>query len=202
MTFQKQQQRRRAYDARNAQPNREELSRLICAAFIDQPAYRQAETVMWYISCRSEVDTRQTLLQQLSTKKRIVIPYCTQNEHGQNKLGLWRLASFSELMPGTWGILEPPRKRWGEPGKEIHPGELDCVMVPGVAFDRQGGRLGNGGGYYDRLLAEVRSDAVLTGACFEAQLFEKIVMDRHDVPMDFVLTEKAIYNGRGRPAKD
>jgi 5-formyltetrahydrofolate cyclo-ligase len=194
----KDQFRSQAYDARNAQDNRDSLSRIICERFTAQSAYRQAETVMWYISCRSEVETRQALLQELATAKRLVIPYCTKDEQGHNKLGLWLLEDFSELMPGTWGILEPPRHRWGEPGKEINPVQLDCVMVPGVRFDRQGRRLGNGGGYYDRLLSRVRSDAVLTAVCYEAQLFDQIVMETHDVPMDFVITEKTIYTGIGR----
>lgn len=198
MTALKTRLRRQAYEARNAQPNQEALSLIICNRFITQPAYRQAETVMWYLSCRSEVRTRHILLQELSGAKRMVIPYCTKDRHGHNQLGLWRLENFAELVPGTWGIAEPPRHRWGEQGKEISPEQLDCIMVPGVAFDRQGGRIGNGAGYYDRLLACVRNDTVLIGVCYEAQLFDPIVMEPHDVAMDAVITEKAVYTGIGR----
>jgi len=198
MTTLKHQLRRQAYDARNAQANRESLSRIICERFTAQPAYRQAETVMWYISCKSEVETRQALLHELATAKRLVIPYCTKDEQAHNKLGLWLLEDFAELVPGTWGILEPPRHRWGESGKEISPEQLDCIMVPGVGFDHQGRRLGNGGGYYDRLLSRVRSDTVLTAVCYESQLFEQIAVELHDVAMDYVITEKAVYTGTGR----
>jgi 5-formyltetrahydrofolate cyclo-ligase len=97
-----------------------------------------------------------------------------------------------------WGILEPPRQRWGEMGKKVAPEQLDCIMVPGVAFDRNGGRLGNGAGYYDHLLKSVRVDAVLIGVCFESQLVEQVALERHDVPMDVVITEKALYAGKGR----
>lgn len=194
----KNQQRRKIYDTRNGQIDKDELSRLICSRFIAQPIYRQAKTIMWYNHCRSEVRTRQALSDELATGKRIVIPYCTKDEQGHNKLGLWRLESFVELIQGTWGILEPPKQRWGEPGKEVDPGELDCIMVPGVAFDRNGGRLGNGAGYYDRLLKNVRADAVLVGVCFESQLVEQVVADAHDVAMDYVMTEKTLYAGKGR----
>ncbi|MFI3119028.1 MAG: 5-formyltetrahydrofolate cyclo-ligase [Methylococcaceae bacterium] len=194
----KNRQRRKAYDARNRQVDKEALSRIICAQCIAQPAYRQAETVMWYSHCRSEVGTQAALLSELTSGKRIVVPYCTQDEQGHKRLGLWRLQDFSELMPGTWGILEPPKHRWGEPGKEIAPEQLDCIIVPGVAFDRKGGRLGNGAGYYDRLLKNIRSDAALIGICFEAQLIEQIAMEVHDVPMDLVITETTIYTGIGR----
>jgi len=194
----KSRQRRKAYDARNEQIDKGVMSRIICAQFVAHPVYQQAKTVMWYIHCRSEVRTQSALVGELEAGKRIVIPYCTKDEQGRNKLGLWWLEDFAELVPGTWGILEPPKQRWGELGKEVAPEQLDCVMVPGVAFDRNGGRLGNGAGYYDRLLKSVRADAVLIGVCFESQLVEQVAMDSHDVAMDIVMTEKNLYAGKGR----
>jgi len=191
-------QRRKVLDARNRQADKDVLSRIICDRFIAQPVYRQAQTVMWYIHCRSEVRTQAALLNELATGKRIAIPYCTQDDRGHNKLGLWQLEDFSELVPGMWGILEPPKQRWGELRKEIPPDEIDCIMVPGVAFDRNGGRLGNGAGYYDCLFKNVRADAALIGVCFESQLVDQVVMEFHDVVMNYVITEKAIYIGKGR----
>lgn len=194
----KAQQRRAGYDARNAQTDKTAISRIICGRFTAQDAYLKAQTVMWYIGCRSEVETKPALLDELAAEKRIAIPYCTKDGQGHNKLGLWLLEDFSELSPGTWGILEPPKTRWGESGKEIASDGIDVVMVPGVAFDRSGGRLGNGAGYYDRLLANVRKDAVLYGVCFESQLVDRIAMEKHDVAMDYVITEKTVYTGTGR----
>ncbi|MDI1279293.1 5-formyltetrahydrofolate cyclo-ligase [Methylobacter sp.] len=194
----KSRQRRKAYDARNEQIDKDVMSRIICAQFVAHPIYQQAKTVMWYVHCRSEVRTQSALLGELDAGKRMVIPYCTKDEQGHNKLGLWWLEDFAELVPGMWGILEPPKQRWGELGKEVAPEQLDCVMVPGVAFDRNGGRLGNGAGYYDRLLESVRADAVLIGVCFDSQLVEQVAMDAHDVAMDIVMTEKNLYAGKGR----
>lgn len=186
-------QRRKAYDARNAQVEKERLSQIICNKFVAQVAYTKALAVMWYIHCRSEVRTLKVLTSELSGNKKIVIPYCTTDSEGHNKLGLWWLKDVSELIPGTWGILEPPKDRWDEPSKLILPVELDLIMVPGVAFDRQGGRLGNGAGYYDRLFKQVRPDTQLTAVCYESQLLEKVVMEKHDIYMDAVLTEKNNY---------
>lgn len=189
----KKQQRRIAYDLRNAQADKQALSEMICARFIAQLAYQQAETVMWYVHCRSEVETLSALSNELKNTKNIVIPYCTTDSEGQNKLGLWLLNDLSELSAGTWGILEPPKSRWGETGKEITVQQLDLIMVPGVAFDNQGGRLGNGAGYYDRLLQQVRTDAVLSAVCFESQICQQVMMEKHDVYMDAVITEKNCY---------
>ncbi|PKM10486.1 MAG: 5-formyltetrahydrofolate cyclo-ligase [Gammaproteobacteria bacterium HGW-Gammaproteobacteria-3] len=189
----KTQQRRKAYAARAAQRDKETLSRCICKRFIALPAFEHAQTVLWYLHCRSEVRTHETVLQQLSGARCTVIPYCTEDTEGRPRLGLWRLQDRAELVPGMWGILEPPKTRWGESGKEIEPEHLDMIMVPGVAFDRQGGRLGNGAGYYDRLLSRVRADCIKVGVAYEAQLMPEIFMAPHDIYMDYVLTEQAVY---------
>lgn len=194
----KAQQRLTAYTARNAQSDKDSFSQQICQTVLNHSAYKAASTVMWYLHCRSEVRTLQTVAAELKTDKKIVIPYCTKDAQGQNKLGLWWLEDLSELVSGTWGILEPPQSEWGKVGKEISPSELDFIIVPGVAFANNGARLGNGAGYYDRLLQQVRADTVLSAICYEAQFFEQISMEAHDVLMDFIVTEKTIYTGRGR----
>ena len=189
--------RRQAYDARNDQPNKDDVSRAAIERFVSLPDYQSAKTVMWYIDCRSELRTQWALPDALKGDKKIVVPYCTVDEKGDNKVGLWWLQSMDEMIVGKWKILEPPRDRWGEAGKEIAPEELDMVMVPGVGFSRDGGRMGNGQGYYDRLLEKVRPDCVLVAPCYESQLFEDLIIGPHDVFMDRVVTEKATYEGKG-----
>jgi 5-formyltetrahydrofolate cyclo-ligase len=188
--------RRAAYDARNAQPDKDALSEAAVATLLQLPEYLAARTVLWYLDCRSELRTRQVLPDVLASDKRIVVPYCTTDDAGANKLGLWWLQSMDELVVGKWKILEPPSDRWGEPGKEIQPRELDLVIVPGVAFSRDGGRMGNGQGYYDRLLDRVRKDCALIGLCYESQLFDDLIVSAHDVFMNKVVTERAVYEGR------
>lgn len=192
--------RRTAYDARNAQPDKEVASQRALARFLELPEYRAAQTALWYLDCRSELRTRQAVPAALASGQRIVVPYCTADDDGANKLGLWHLQSMDELVVGKWKILEPPRERWGEAGKEIDPAEIDIVMVPGVAFSREGGRMGNGQGYYDRLLGRVRPECALVGLCYECQLFDDLVVGPHDVFMDKVVSELAVYVGRGRKA--
>ena len=189
----KQQQRRDAYDARNAQLDKDSLSEIICTKFVSQQEYIQANTVMWYLHCRSEVRTIKAANSAIDSSKRVVIPYCTKDDVGNNKLGLWLVEDLAELTAGTWGILEPPKSRWGEKGKEILPEGLDLIMVPGVAFDKNGGRLGNGAGYYDRLLSDVTSKTHLIAICYESQMCNKVVMENHDIFMHAIITENSIY---------
>jgi 5-formyltetrahydrofolate cyclo-ligase len=190
--------RRQAYDARNAQDAKDDVSRSIVEQFLTLPEYAAARTVMWYLDVRSEVRTRHQIGAALAGGKTIVVPYCTVDERGANKLGLWRLTDMDELVVGKWKILEPPHERWGEPEKEVDPLALDLVMVPGVGFTREGARMGNGQGYYDRLLDRVRHDAPLVALAYECQMFPDLPVGPHYVYMDKVVTEKAVYAGRGR----
>jgi 5-formyltetrahydrofolate cyclo-ligase len=200
MMDEKNQLRQWGYQQRRAQADKPRLSQIICQRFVELPEYQQAKTIMWYLHCRSEVQTREFITKQLHQNKRLVIPYCTEND-GQKVLGLWHLTGLNELEPGMWGILEPPKARWQETEKTVNPGELDLIMVPGVVFDRQGGRLGNGVGYYDRLLAATRPDVQRGGVSFESQLTEKVPMEQHDIVMDKVVTETAIYSRKEKHAE-
>jgi 5-formyltetrahydrofolate cyclo-ligase len=105
---------------------------------------------------------------------------------------------MDELVIGKWNILEPPKDRWEDPERACQVDELDIVIVPGVAFSRAGARLGNGQGYYDRLLEHVRADCPLVALCYECQLFDNLIVGPHDVFMDKVVTENSVYEGAGR----
>ena len=191
--------RREAYDRRNAQENKDEISAEAVQRLMALEEYQAAQVVMWYIDCRSETRTKPELLEEVAKgEKKIVVPYCTVDEQGDNKLGLWHMESLEEMVVGKWNILEPPKEMWGNPDKEPAPETLDMVMVPGVGFDHSGGRMGNGQGYYDRLLERVRPECTLVALCYESQLFDEILVAPHDVYMDYVVTEDAVYKGRGR----
>ncbi|MBH32406.1 MAG: 5-formyltetrahydrofolate cyclo-ligase [Gammaproteobacteria bacterium] len=191
--------RREAYDRRNAQENKDGISAQAVKLFMALPEYQKANTIMWYIDCRSETRTKPELLAEVEKgEKKIIVPYCTEDENGENKLGLWHMESLEEMVVGKWNILEPPKELWGNPEKEVTPEDLDMIMVPGVGFDRNGGRMGNGQGYYDRTMEKVRPDCSLIALCYETQLFDEILVAPHDVYMDKVVTEKEVYIGKGR----
>ena len=185
--------RRQAHANRNQQPNKDELSRQVCATFMALPEYAAARTVLFYVDVRSEVRTRHSLPDALTSGKRIVVPYCVNNE-----LELFLLEDMDELSVGAYKILEPRQELRDVPGKLVAPAELDLVMVPGVAFDRAGGRMGHGFGYYDKLLQHARKETPLIALAFECQFFPEIPTQAHDIFMDRIITESAVYPGKGR----
>lgn len=187
--------RQAAYDNRRDQTNKDEVSAIITDRFMDLPEYHGAQTVMFYVDVRDEVRTRQALPAAIASGKRIVIPYCVEGE-----LELFHLESMEELEVGMYKILEPREQLRTVASKRLQPADLDLVMVPGVAFDRQGGRTGHGKGYYDKLLEHARQDAPLIALAFESQMFPEIPCESHDVYMDKVVTETSTYTGRGREA--
>ena len=185
--------RREAQANREAQPNKDVLSRAICRRFAEQPEYASAGTVMLYVHMRSEVRTQPFLPEAIGQGKRVVVPYCVDNA-----LELFRLETLDELVIGTYGILEPRLDLRALPDKRVPVSAIDLVMVPGVAFDRRGGRLGHGKGYYDKLLVRMRPETLLVGMAYECQVFPEVPMLEHDVYLDRVITEQAVYPGRGR----
>jgi 5-formyltetrahydrofolate cyclo-ligase len=149
---------------------------------------------MYYIDVRSEVRTRHALPAALTQGKKIVVPWCND----QGELELFHLENMDELAIGMYKILEPKSALRLHPNKQVQATELDLIMVPGVAFDRTGARMGHGKGYYDKLLQHARLDAPLAALAFECQLFPEIPTAPHDIFMDMIITERAIYPGKGR----
>jgi len=190
--------REQARKNRVAQPDKDAVSQRIVAAFLALPEYAAATTVLFYVDAGSEVRTRHSLAGALAGGKRVVVPYCIV---ATNELELFHLEDVTELVEGAYKILEPKAELRGLPGKRVAPDELDLVMVPGTGFDLRGARMGQGKGYYDRLLTGVRPGTPLIGVAFDCQVFEEIPVAPHDVFMDAVLTETRLIRGTRRETK-
>ena len=186
--------RKQSHENRRNQENKDELSVTIVDKFLSLNEFINSNVVMFYVDVRAEVRTRHALEAALATGKKIIVPWCNDN----GELEMFHLESLDELEIGMYKILEPRTDLRNVAEKSINAQELDLIMVPGVAFDKQGGRTGHGRGYYDKLLEHARPDAPLVALSFECQMFAKIPMQDHDIYMDKVITETNIYNGVGR----
>jgi 5-formyltetrahydrofolate cyclo-ligase len=185
--------REQAHANRNAQDDKDGLSQIICRQLVELPEYRAARAVMYYVDVRAEVRTRHYLPEALSHGKKIIVPYCVDGE-----LELFHLESMDELAVGMYRILEPKPELRRLAHKRVDVRQLDLIVVPGVAFDRRGARMGHGKGYYDKLLQHARPDTPLVALAFECQLFDEVPTEAHDIFMDRIITEAAVYQGKGR----
>ncbi len=180
--------RAHAFQRRRNLVDKDRLSLAVCERFCALPQFMDAATVLVYIHVRDEVRTGDLVTQLLQAHKKVVVPFCVGDA-----LSLFHFSDPSDLSVGTFGILEPREALRTVDEKLVAPEKLDVLAVPGVAFDRWGGRVGHGRGYFDRLLPRLRSDAYSVGLAFECQLFDRVRMDSHDVHLHAIVTEKAVY---------
>ena len=168
-------------------------SRSIAGRVQSLSAWSETVSVALYASLPGEVDTRPLIEAALAAGRRVLLPRVI----GTGRLEFAQCVDPAELVPGPFGVREPPGSRGPMP---LEHDMLDCV--PGLGFDRAGGRLGRGAGYYDRALAPGSwpdRRPVLLGLAFELQLVERVPMSPLDVRMDGVVTEEHEWiGGRGR----
>lgn len=183
----KKQLRQQMMAARGALPPAEHArrSRIAQEALLAADEWGQAGTVLLYLPIRGEVETALLARTALGQGRRLLLPR-VEREARRLWLHQWSGAE-EELAPGAYGIPEPRPEL-----PLVDPAEADLVVVPGVAFDRQGYRLGYGGGYYDRALPGMRR-AARVGLCFALQVVETLPAEAHDVRLDGLATDEGFW---------
>jgi 5-formyltetrahydrofolate cyclo-ligase len=146
-------------------------SRRIKAALFRNKLFKQAKTVMFYVSLGNEVNTTEMIEEALRLGKKVVVPVCGENR----KLEPCVLKRKGAMQCGPYGILEPALKR------PVGLDKLDLVIVPGLAFDTRGNRLGRGKGYYDCFLASVPHSCRSIGLAYDFQVLPSVPVADHDV---------------------
>lgn len=151
-----------------------------------------ADVFFIYLHFRSEVQTTDIVRRCLAKGKTVTVPLTLANE---SRLLAVRITDpQNQLEPGYCTIPEPIQSL--VPKSVLDPAKIDVVIVPGSVFDRFGGRLGYGGGYYDRFLDREAANALRIGLAYELQLVDQVPLEPHDQLMDFIVTEKKIYDCR------
>jgi 5-formyltetrahydrofolate cyclo-ligase len=153
----------------------------IAARVVAHPAWAGARVVSCFVGVKSEVATLPIITTALAAGKRVGVPVV---EAG--KLVLYELRALDELAPAPFGLLEP-RGDLRTPPRVIAAGAVDLFLVPGVAFDLHGGRLGYGKGYYDGLLPQARAGVPLVGLGYEVQVVPEVPMGPTDVRLTGVI---------------
>jgi len=151
---------------------------------VNSELYKKAKTIFAFVSFKSEVDTHRIIKRAFEDKKIICVPKIESKQKGMEAV---KINGFDQLKEGYFGILEPVE---GCPA--IDNKAIDLIFVPGVAFDKQGGRLGYGAAFYDRFLANIDESVEKIAIAYNFQILDHIPMDEHDVRIDGVITEEKI----------
>ncbi len=155
-------------------------SRLIAEQLWKLPAFQKAHCILFYASMPGEVDTWAMMEKAIFSGKRVALPIVEQN---QRKLIPTLILSMEDVHKKKHGIAEPHL----DPAKTLDVRDIDAVVVPGLAFDRQHNRLGRGAGYYDRFLTTLPKTATTVGLAFDFQLAENLPIEAHDVRLTQVI---------------
>ena len=159
-------------------------SRDIEERLFDLPEFRAAGTILFFASFRSEVETSPMIRRALGSGKRVILPRVNGD-----RLELFEIHDFDrDTEPGSWGIPEP---RAANPATL---GTVDCIVMPGAAFDERGNRVGYGAGYYDKLLPAFAKTTI--ALAFESQIVPRVPADHHDIPVQKVVTEKRVITAQ------
>jgi 5-formyltetrahydrofolate cyclo-ligase len=182
--------RRRILAARDGLPvaARREKSRAVLDNFLRLPGMQEWSTLFIYVHFRSEVETVELIKECLGCGMRVAVPLVDAS--ARRMLPLLIRDPAKDLAPGYYDIPEPDPAR----ALPVEPKEIDAAVIPGSVFDIHGGRLGYGGGYYDRFLANDAPQAKRIGFAFEMQVVDKVPLESHDQLLDILITEKRIVN--------
>ena len=164
--------------AEQAALSSEQVSRHILAC----DAYRKAHCIMGYLAFGKELSVDAVLLAALAEGKTVVVPMVTS----ATEMTPVVLQNMHDFELDRYGI-----RSVRQPAEQIAPQDIDLVLVPGVAFDREGGRLGMGAGYYDRFLPQAKR-AVLMGVAYDCLLQSELPKDEHDVCMQLLASESGV----------
>ncbi len=153
--------------------------------------FATASQLLVYVSKEQEVETRGLIQQLLAMGRQVCVPWF---DGAKEQYVASELHDFTlDLATGKFGILEPKL----EAVRPVAGNRINAALVPGLAFDETGNRLGHGRGYFDRLLREVRG--VRIALAYDFQLLSEVPREAHDTPVDFIVTEKRVLKTRGNP---
>lgn len=157
--------------------------------------FKKARTLLIYAAVPDEVQTDGIISRSIALGKRTAVPSLLENRKDITPSLLENPAA--ELEKGVFGVREPRQERI----RPVPPSEIDLVIAPGAAFDRSGGRVGFGGGYYDRLLLKIPPESPVIALAFGFQVIARVPAGPHDVSVDFIITEDGPVDCRKRPGK-
>jgi len=167
------------------------IDKKIIQMLLSLPEYKASEMIFCFIGVRNEIDTMPFINAAMQAGKCVCAPRCIDNETMEARV----ISGFNDLERGMYGLMEPNNRC-----RTIEPAEIDLAIIPCLACDAEGHRIGYGGGYYDKYMADKRfCKAVL---CREQDIIDNAPVDSYDVTVDIVITEKQIYRRKATGSQE
>lgn len=156
--------------------------------FISLKKSHNISVFLIYVSFRDEVDTKELIEYLLSSGSKVAVPRC----YDEGRMEFFVISSLEDLRTSAYGILEPE----DDECFRVTDFENSLCVVPGLAFDSDGMRIGYGGGYYDRFL-EKHENMISVGFCYDSLIEKSVLTEKHDRKVDYIITEKGIMRTNG-----
>ncbi|MFD2446060.1 5-formyltetrahydrofolate cyclo-ligase [Bacillus sp. CGMCC 1.16607] len=162
-----------------SKPEHEQYSYEIACRLFEEPLWKEARMIGVTISNHPEVDTYQIIRKAWELNKIVVVPKCHPKE---KQMSFHKISQFTQLETVYYGLFEPIINKT----EKVEADQIDLLIVPGLAYNLQGYRLGFGGGYYDRFLTKYKGNTI--SIAFSIQLKDDLPIEEHDIPVSKIIT--------------
>lgn len=162
-----------------------EKSAMIQKMVMELPIYRRSKTIGLYANFNNEVSTSLVFNDSVKEGKKVLFPCIME---GGKELVFFPVQGWDELKPGPFGIMAPAYMK----DRKNYIGDVELLFIPGVAYDLKGGRLGYGGGYYDRSMGKLIKRPIIAALAYEFQIVNEVPVSPHDIRVDMIITEQRV----------
>ena len=159
---------------------KKEYDELILKKLIESDIYNKSKKIFTYVSFSSEIDTIKFIKYALNDNKEVYVP---KTDKTKKEMVAIRINSLENMDVDNWGILEPKSVDKNKIGKNF-----DLILIPGLAFDRKGNRIGYGGGYYDKYLSQIKEENNKIVLAYDFQVVDSIKNEAHDIKVNYIIT--------------
>lgn len=173
--------RKLVINKRDTLRDRNEKDEIINIKLMNSHQFKNSNSLFIYVNFGSEVSTMKIIEESLSKGKSVYVP---RVDKSIKEMEAVKIDSIKDLVEGAYGILEPLEGEILENAED-----LDLIIMPGVVFDRSGGRIGYGGGFYDKFLSKLRKSIYKIALAYEVQIIENLPKENHDIPYDQLITD-------------
>lgn len=164
---------------------KDNISIAVANRLLSSKLYKDTSIILCYASLKDEINTDLIIQKALKDNKLVALPYCVDDN---GKMEFYIIKSFDDLKLGSFGVREPDIDKC----KKLEYFDNSIILVPALCFDKKGYRLGYGKGYYDRFLENYPFISI--GLCYNSLVKNEIPIDRYDLPVDFIITEKQVIS--------